>query len=233
MDQLDIKTKEGYGFIMFKTRLGPIRVFEAGDTHRIKGTKIECRKVLERSDMLQQVHENSSNQQARAQLVTKPSPMKVYTPQPVSEWDRKSGRTSGLDTTMRTTEGGPNSATPMKRSLRNTGQVFKFPPEYGQNPDDSFLTHHEHQMHQSTGGQHLVEAFPPGQRDNNVEPISDKTTVQIESKPVQIQAQTGMTNSILSFLDEDDEPWPEEISRSRLTIIPQISEEEDGDLGDK
>lgn len=235
MDQLDIKSKEGYGFLMFKSKMGPIRVFEAGDTHRIKGTKIECRKVLERDAMMQQVHEGYSNQTPRAQLVAKPSPIQhTHTPQSAKDWDRKSGWTSGMDTTIRTTEGGPNSTgTPFKRSLRNTGQVFKFPPEYEQNPDESFLTNQGHEQYHGQPGQYGVQVTSQISQDHSAFPPAHQAQIPKDPQQLEVKPPGDVKNSILSFLDEDDEPWPEENSRSRLTIVPRIPEEEDGDLDDK
>lgn len=58
IETLKIKREGGYGFLMFKTRMGPLKVFEHGEFHVIKGFKvavcsyqIESRKVLARDNL--------------------------------------------------------------------------------------------------------------------------------------------------------------------------------------
>lgn len=224
IELVDIKSKEGYGFLLFKSKLGPIKVLEAGDFHRIKGTKIECRKVLDREAMRQQMPEvQTQPQQARAQFAT-PTPKLPQNPMAMDNWNYgKSNRTSALDTTINTEAGYQNNITPMKRSLRNTGQTFEMPGNYPPRTDDSFLSTQTHGWDTLPG-----DMFPLRQDWSKQQIPAMKTPARIEpsnpplakSPPVQQTA-----NPMLSFLDEEDnEPWPEN-STQRLTLMPRNLED--------
>lgn len=63
IETLKLHRKGGYGFLTFKTRMGPIQVFEAGDFHNIKGFKvavcsyqIESRNVIEKDKLKDITH---------------------------------------------------------------------------------------------------------------------------------------------------------------------------------
>lgn len=51
VENINIKREGGYGFLTFKSRIGPMNVFEKGELHKIKGHKIECRPVLARDNL--------------------------------------------------------------------------------------------------------------------------------------------------------------------------------------
>lgn len=228
IELVEIKSKEGYGFLLFKSKLGPIKVLEAGDIHRIKGTKIECRKVLDREAMRQQMPEvQIQPQQARAQFAT-PSPKLPQNPMAMGNWNYdKSNRTSALDTTINTEAGYQNNITPMKRSLRNTGQTFEMPGNHPPRTDDSFLSTQTHGWNGLPG-----DVFPPRQDWSKQQVPAMETPAHIEpsNPPVATSPPVQQTaNPMLSFLDEeDDEPWPEN-STQRLTLMPRNLEDLEND----
>lgn len=221
---MDIKSKEGYGFLLFKSKLGPIKVLETGDIHRIKGTKIECRKVLDREAMRQQMPEvQAQPHQARAQLAT-PSLKLPQTMIATENWNYlKSNRTSALDTTINTEAGYQNNITPMKRSLRNTGQTFEMPGSNQARTDDSFMSTQTHGWNALPG-----DLFPPRQDWSKQQaPANDIPAEIVPANPPLAKSppMQPASNPMLSFLDEDDdEPWPEN-STQRLTLMPRNMED--------
>ena len=56
VEAINIKRKEGFGFVTFKSRLGVNAVLDSGDLHKIKGFKIECRQVIDRNNLKPQTH---------------------------------------------------------------------------------------------------------------------------------------------------------------------------------
>jgi hypothetical protein len=220
-----MKSKEGYGFLLFKSKLGPIRVFEAGDTHRIKGTKIECRKVLDRDAMGQQVQESHAPQMAKASLVKKESGSNYNSPNTPQWIDQKSSRTSAMDTTVNTDHGYNSNHTPARRTLRNTGQVFNFPQEYQQGPDDSFLSYHGQQDYRN---QYLSPMPAPDFSKQSANKVTAGEAQHV-MQPTSVRNCENPMPGILDFLDEEDsQPWPQE-RESRLTYVPGQIDQEDND----
>lgn len=83
IETLKLKREGGYGFLMFKTRIGPIKVFEAGEYHNIKGFKvavcsyqIESRKVLNRDNLKDQIAPTApKTKKGHEQNKPKPAPI--------------------------------------------------------------------------------------------------------------------------------------------------------------
>lgn len=215
--------------MLFKSKLGPIKVLEAGDIHRIKGTKIECRKVLDREAMRQQMPEMHSNtQQAKAQLASPPQHPQTTTNN-LDQWNyMKSNRTSALDTTINTEAGYQNNITPLKRSLRNTGQTFEMPGNHAPRSDDSFLSTQTNGWNVPRNDSFFAQQDWTKQQApmQEVLPIPDL----ISPTPAKVLPAQPTTNAMLSFLDEEDEddPWPQD-SRQRLTLMPRQTEDSEDD----
>jgi hypothetical protein len=74
VESLNIKRDGGYGFLLFKSRIGPVKVFEAGEIHSVKGFKLECRKVLTRDNLRTQTVSNSGQVNAKAKLAKADDP---------------------------------------------------------------------------------------------------------------------------------------------------------------
>jgi len=71
---LTLKREGGYGFLLFKSRIGPVKVFDAGEIHLVKGFKIECRTVLARDKIRTQTVTNGPQIQAKAKLAKADDP---------------------------------------------------------------------------------------------------------------------------------------------------------------
>lgn len=136
VESITIKRDGGYGFLLFKSRRGPINVFEAGEIHQIKGFKIECRKVLARDSIKQQtvpVPPNSKSKPATAVSASTPQGHPVSAEKRMVEeinrlltinedYDQlKSSKSSVLDTTTATGGGGKSTS-----KLKCSSQRFDF-----------------------------------------------------------------------------------------------------------
>jgi hypothetical protein len=211
--------------LLFKSKLGPIRVFEAGDTHRIKGTKIECRKVLDRDAMGQQVDESPAPQFSKSRLATNEGLTNFSSPNTAQWADQKSSRTSAMDTTVNTDHGHNSHQTSARKTLRNTGQIFKFPQEYQQMQDDSFLSYHEQNDYRN-------QYFSPMQvLDFNKQSMKQVIAGETQARIANSSANYSQSPAagILDFLDEEEnDPWPQD-RQSRLTYVPGTIDEGEND----
>jgi len=80
IETLKLHRKGGYGFLTFKTRMGPLKVFETGDFHNIKGFKvavcsyqIESRNVIEKDKLKDITHIEDKKNKNTASTLESPS----------------------------------------------------------------------------------------------------------------------------------------------------------------
>jgi hypothetical protein len=146
VESLNIKRDGGYGFLLFKSRMGPVKVFEAGEIHSVKGFKLECRKVLTRDNLRTQTVSSNGQVNAKAKLAKADDPhLKAvsalmddpYDGEP-EEFTRPRGsqlNASHLDNDCNRVLNDPKASvmdttiasSKQSKRLKYSGQVFQFP----------------------------------------------------------------------------------------------------------
>ena len=51
IESIKLHREGGYGFLLYRSRVGTLNLFEAGEIHTVKGFKIECRKTMNRDNI--------------------------------------------------------------------------------------------------------------------------------------------------------------------------------------
>ncbi len=134
IESIKIHRDGGYGFLLYRKRLGAMSLFEAGEIHTVKNFKIECRRVLNRDNLKTQTPlVGGTNNIKQAQAQPQPAQLKTSAPfnmefQTINQLVSKEA--SLLDTTTNT------SIKSASKPLKLKGQYFD-PNESSINQNDT------------------------------------------------------------------------------------------------
>lgn len=212
---------------MFKSRVGPLKVFEAGEYHNIKGFKvavcsyqIETRKVLDRDNLKGQTAAVSSHKQKRAAQPAKVKPGTTFVfheEQSQSQIIGTQNQMHGNQTSFASGKGSHNDSTMNTRHLsrrdfqQDNGDSSMFEGDAALCSNDQLLAEIMQEIkmlemaNQQQGEGNQDQVIPSGENLNSTKPSSLQTTSlskksqQFHKPANQLKDQASYNNTMTYF----------------------------------